>query len=103
MTQNEIKAEDLRYTWRLLTGVVIFQLVGALCGYIIKFHPTQFVSIWIGAAFSTFIGFCFGVWWHFKDHSRRKKIPYFTLFFTGFVSLFLGGFSTMILFGYIKF
>lgn len=103
MIQTEYKAEDLRFTWRLLIGIIIVQLIGILCGYLIQFHSIQFVSIWVGGAFGTFVGFWFGIWWHFKKKHRRSKLPYFTLGFTGIVSHFLGVLSILIFLGIIKF
>ena len=96
MTQSEYKAEDLRFTWRILIGIIIFQLIGALIGFLLKLNPTPFISIWVGGAFCTLVGFWFGIWWHFKDKNRRGKIPYFTLLFTGIVSHYLGVYSIII-------
>lgn len=86
MSSKKYKREDLRLTWRLLAAPGIGQIIGGLFGLLIPFDSIQFMSVWIGGASGTFVGFWVGVWWHFKDIERKKKVPYFTLIFIGLIS-----------------
>ena len=88
MSTKEYKSEDLRFTWRILAGPAIGQLIGLMLGYLVSFDPNKFLSVWIGGAAGTGIGFWYGIYWHFKDTNRRKKKPYFT---TGFIGLICNG------------
>ena len=94
MSTKEYKSEDLRFTWRILAGPAIGQLIGLMLGYLVSFDPNKFLSVWIGGAAGTGIGFWCGIYWHFKDTNRRKKKPYFT---TGFIGLICHGFGIVAL------
>ena len=94
MNTKEYKSEDIRFTWRLLAGPAIGQFIGLVFGYLLPLDPSKFLSVWLGGAAGTCIGFWYGAYWHFKDTNRRKKKPYFT---TGFVGLISNAFGIVVL------
>ena len=66
-------------------------------------HQNQFVSAWLGGAVGTFLGFGVGIWWHFKEATRRSKTPYFTIFFIGSAAVMFGVVAVMVVSGYLQF
>lgn len=86
MNSKKYKTEDIRKTWRLIAGPGIGQIVGLLFGSLMPFTSIHFTSALVGGASGTFFGFWIGVWWHFKDQERQKKVPFFTLIFIGLIS-----------------
>jgi hypothetical protein len=90
MSTKEYNSEDIRFSWRLLAAPMIGQLIGLALGYLLSLDQSKFLSVWIGGAAGTCLGFWYGVWWHFKEKTRRKKKSYFTMLFIGIIANALG-------------
>ncbi len=99
MHTKEYSPEDIRFSWRLLAGPALGQLIGLAVGYLVTLDQRTFLSVWIGGAAGTCVGFWYGVWWYFKDNARRKKKPYFTMGFIGIISNIFGVIAVIMLFG----
>jgi len=99
MSTKEYSSEDIRFTWRLLAGPALGQLIGFALGYLVTLDQRTFFSVWIGGATGICVGFWYGVWWHFKDNARRKKKPYTTMGLIGIISNVFGVIALIMFFG----